>query len=66
MPLHQAIMRRFGRLRGELRRLGQRIGDPDLLIAATALHYDHVLVTHNTGHFQRIADLQLYRHSQSD
>lgn len=63
LPLHQTIMRRFGRLRGELRRQGQRIGDPDLLIAATALHYNQVLVTHNTDHFQRIPDLQLYRHA---
>ena len=42
---------------------GQRIGDPDLLIAATALHHDRFLVTRNTGHFQRIAGLKLHRHT---
>jgi tRNA(fMet)-specific endonuclease VapC len=62
LPLHQAIMRRFARLRGELRRQGRRIGDSDLLIAATALHYDRILVTHNLEHFRRIPGLQLYEH----
>jgi len=31
----------------------------DLLIAATALHYQHPLATLNTAHFKDIADLKL-------
>src|SRR5438128_11331130 len=40
LPLNRLIMRRFARLRGQLRQTGQLIGDPDILIAATALQYD--------------------------
>ena len=60
LPLTRPIMRRFARLRGDLRRRGQLIGDPDLLIAATALHHDLTLVTGNRAHFQRIPDLRLH------
>lgn len=38
----------------------QIIGDPDILIAATALYHDLTLVTRNQAHFQRIPDLKLY------
>lgn len=60
LPLSQRIWRRFARLRGELRRQGQLIGDLDLLIAATALEHQRTLVTGNVKHFDRIPDLQLY------
>ncbi len=54
-------MRGFARIRGGLRRSGQLIGDPDLLIAATALHYDLTLVTRNVKDFQRTPGLRLYQ-----
>lgn len=54
------IMKRFARIRGNLRARGQLISDPDLLIAATALEHDLILVTRNVGHFERIPDLQLW------
>jgi len=54
VPLNRSIMQRFGRIRGDLRRQGQLIGDPDILIAATALYYDLILLTRNQKHFQRI------------
>lgn len=60
LPLNRAIMRRFAQIRGDLRQRGLLIGDPDVLIAATALHHDLVLVTRNRHHFERIATLQLY------
>lgn len=53
-------MQRFARLRGDLRRKGQLIGDPDILIAATALHHDLMLVTRNLRDFQRVPGLTLY------
>ena len=43
----------------DLRTVGQLIEDADLLIAAIALVNDLTLVTHNTSHFSRVADLQL-------
>jgi tRNA(fMet)-specific endonuclease VapC len=60
LPLNRAIMQRFTRVRGELRRRGQLIGDPDILIAATALHHNLTLVTRNLKDFQRISGLDLY------
>lgn len=43
----------------ELRRRGQPLEDADILIAATALAHDLVLVTDNEQHFQRIGGLKL-------
>ena len=59
----EAIMRRFAGIRGGLRARGELIGDADILIAATALHHDLILVTRNLSHFARISDLKLYRQS---
>lgn len=56
--LNRLIMRRFAHLRGTLRQQGLPLGDPDLLIAATALHHGLTLVTSNTRHFERIPDLK--------
>ncbi len=61
LPLNRAIMRRFARVRGQLRRQGRIIGDPDILIGATALHYDLSLVTRNIAHFERIPGLKLHQ-----
>jgi tRNA(fMet)-specific endonuclease VapC len=48
----------YGRLRADLARQGRLIGPNDMLIAATALANDLVLVTHNTGEFERVAGLR--------
>ena len=58
--LNRAIMRRFGRIRADLRRRGLPIGDSDIMIAATALHHNLTLVTRNRRHFDRIPNLKLY------
>jgi tRNA(fMet)-specific endonuclease VapC len=49
----------FGQQRGRLRVSGQRIGDMDLMIAATALQYDLILLSNNRRHFDRIDGLQI-------
>lgn len=49
----------FGRERGRLRSIGQRIGDMDLMIAATALQYDLTLLSNNRRHFDRIDGLRI-------
>jgi predicted nucleic acid-binding protein len=61
VPLNRTIMKRFARIRGELRAKGQIIGDPDILIAATALQHDLTLLTFNLRHFSRISDLKTYQ-----
>lgn len=43
----------------DLRRKNLMIGHADVLIAATALHYDLQVVTNNQAHFQRIEGLEL-------
>jgi len=46
-----------GQILGALVRTGQKIGDLDPFIAATAIQRKCPLVTHNLGHFRRIVDL---------
>ena len=60
LPLNRQVMKQFARIRGELRRRGKLIGDPDLLIAATALYHNRVLITRNRSDFERIPELRLY------
>jgi tRNA(fMet)-specific endonuclease VapC len=52
-------MEAFTDLKAALDRKGERIEDFDLLIAATALNLNYVLVTNNTKHYKRIEGLQL-------
>ena len=61
LPLNRSLLKRFARLRGDLRHQGQLIGDFDLLIAATALQHDLTLITRNVRHFQRIPGLNIYQ-----
>jgi tRNA(fMet)-specific endonuclease VapC len=60
LPLNRLIMRRYALLRGTLRQQGMVLNDPDLLIAATAIFHNRILVTGNVRHFQRIPDLKLH------
>jgi predicted nucleic acid-binding protein len=61
LPLTRTIMKRFARVRGELRRTGQGLPDADLLIASTALVHGLTLVTRNLRHFERIPDVHIHR-----
>jgi tRNA(fMet)-specific endonuclease VapC len=49
----------FARSTAHLRRIGRPAGDMDVLIAATALAYDHCLVTRNPAHFADIPHLRV-------
>jgi tRNA(fMet)-specific endonuclease VapC len=59
--LDEESVRRFARIRGELRKAGRAIGDFDILIAASAIRHDLVLVTRNIRHYERIAELTIYQ-----
>jgi tRNA(fMet)-specific endonuclease VapC len=59
LGLDEEICRRFGQLRGSLRKRGQIIGDFDLLIAASALRHQLTLLTNNRKHFEGIVGLQI-------
>lgn len=54
-----AAAHRFGSLKAELERHGERLEDADLQIAATALSHAVPLVTHNGRHFSRVPGLIL-------
>jgi tRNA(fMet)-specific endonuclease VapC len=59
LGLDEEICKRFGQLRGSMRKRGQAIGDFDLLIAATALRHKLTLLTNNRKHFESIAGLEI-------
>lgn len=59
MELDQATASVAARMYRDLANGGELIADADLLIAATALHHNLTLVTHNTRHFSRIQGLTL-------
>lgn len=59
LPFGDQEARKAAKIRVQLERQGTPIGPIDILIAATALVRNAVLVTHNTLEFERIAGLQL-------
>ena len=52
------IMEVFGAIKAHLQTIGKISDDMDLLIAATAIANNLILVTHNTKHFEHIPNLQ--------
>ncbi len=60
LSLNLPIIEKFAEVRAYLRRRGQLIADFDILLAATALHHDLIVLTFNKKHFERIPDLKLY------
>lgn len=61
LNLNDPIIERFAELRATLRRRGELIPDFDLLLGATALHYDLTVFTSNLRHLGRIPGIRLYR-----
>jgi len=50
----------FGQIRAELKIKGNVIEDLDILIAATCIANNLILVTHNQKHFSRIKELKIF------
>lgn len=57
LAFDDACAEQYGRIRHDLGQRGQLIGPNDLLIAATALAHDLILVTHNSSEFGRVVGL---------
>ena len=57
LPFDDRCAEHYGVVRTQLERDGRPIGPNDLMIAATAMAHDLVLVTNNTGEFLRVAGL---------
>ncbi len=58
-PFDDQAAEQYGRIRAELAAKGTPIGPNDFMIAAIALAYDVILVTHNTREFSRVPGLKL-------
>jgi len=58
LPLDDRCAERAGLLRVTLEKAGRSIGPMDLLIAATALAYEIILVTANVEEFSRVPELR--------
>ena len=59
LAIDDAAAEYFGKFKAALRREGKPIGDVDLLIAGVAVSRGLKVVTNNTEHFERIADISL-------
>jgi tRNA(fMet)-specific endonuclease VapC len=59
LPFDASAARRYGQLRAELERTGQRVAEPDLRIAAIAVARGATLVTGNVRRFARIPELRV-------
>ena len=62
IPLSPAVARRCARLREDLQSQSRRVNQRaiDLMIAATALEYDLILVTRNTRDYGDVPGLRTY------
>lgn len=57
LPFDAAAARVFARMKADLERIGTPLAEPDLRIAAIAVHHDLVMVTRNVRHFGRVPGL---------
>lgn len=58
--LNRRVMKSFALIRGDLRQKGKLIGDPDIMIAATAITNNLSLITGNKKDFQKVEGLKLF------
>lgn len=59
LNIDEEVCKVFGRERGKLRKQKKLIGDFDLLIASTCLHYNLTLLTNNRKHFEEMKGLKI-------
>jgi len=59
LQLDTDIEKKAGEIYADLRKKGLQISDADILIAATVLENDSILVTNNHKHFKRISNLKI-------
>lgn len=63
LPVDLPVARVYARVWARLQIAGQRIGDHDLLIAATALANDYSVLTHDVRHFGHVPGLIVLQHT---
>lgn len=57
--IDEEICQHCGQIRGTLRKQGSLIGDMDILIAASSLRHNLILLTNNRRHFENIEGLSI-------
>lgn len=57
VPFDSTCAAKYAKLRAQLESKGRKIGPNNMLIAATALAYDAVLVSNNNREFKRVSGL---------
>ena len=57
--MHSKSSEIFGNIKSDLEKKGTPLEDMDILIAATAIDRNYILVAHNTSHFKRIPGLKI-------
>lgn len=55
----EEIAKQAGRLDGQLRRTGDRVGEGDVIVGATAIRHDEPVVTGNPDDFSRLPDVEV-------
>ena len=58
LPIIESI-HRYGREKARLRERGELVSDFDLLIGATAIEHDLIMITENTKEFNRISNIKV-------
>ena len=59
LPFDERCAIKYAQIRAELELSGRKIGSNDLMIAATAISHDAILVTNDLSDFMRISGLQI-------
>lgn len=62
LPADDAVMKKAGRLYGELITEGDRIDVGDCIIGATGIIHEQAVLTRNTSHFERIPGLEIRKY----
>lgn len=58
IPIYDSIFL-YGKEKARLRKMGNMISDFDLMIGCTSVESKLIMVTENTGEFQRISNIQI-------
>ena len=59
LPFNQLVYEQFGLLKAELAERGELLDNFDLVIASFCRAHNHILVTSNKKHFERIKGLKI-------
>jgi tRNA(fMet)-specific endonuclease VapC len=59
LPFNSVAAKIYAQIRGFLEKRGEIIGPNDLIIAATIIAHNAILITHNVNEFRRVPGLQV-------